>query len=66
VASTPDGHGYWLVGSDGGVFAYGDAKFFGSTGSTSSAQPVSGLIANADSGYRTVQPTGGTSGFGTL
>ena len=25
MAATPDGQGYWLVGSDGGIFAYGDA-----------------------------------------
>ena len=25
MAATPDGGGYWLVGSDGGIFAYGDA-----------------------------------------
>jgi hypothetical protein len=26
----PDGKGYWLVASDGGVFTFGDAGFFGS------------------------------------
>ena len=26
MAATPDGGGYWLVASDGGVFAYGDAR----------------------------------------
>src|SRR5437868_3590084 len=26
--------GYWLVASDGGVFSFGSAKFFGSTGGT--------------------------------
>ena len=30
MAATPDGGGYWLVGADGGVFAFGDARFFGS------------------------------------
>ena len=30
LAETPDGHGYWLVGSDGGVFSFGDAQFYGS------------------------------------
>jgi len=25
IASTPDGHGYWLINSRGGVFGYGDA-----------------------------------------
>ena len=31
MAATPDGGGYWLVASDGGIFNYGDAGFFGST-----------------------------------
>jgi len=30
IAATPDGGGYWLVGADGGVFAFGDAIFHGS------------------------------------
>ena len=34
MAATPDGGGYWLVASDGGIFSYGDARFFGSTGSS--------------------------------
>ena len=33
MAATPDGQGYWLVASDGGIFTYGDAEFYGSTGS---------------------------------
>ena len=32
MAATPDGGGYWLVASDGGVFSYGDAAFHGSAG----------------------------------
>jgi hypothetical protein len=32
IAATPDGAGYWLVGSDGGVFSFGDAPFEGSEG----------------------------------
>jgi hypothetical protein len=30
MAATPDGGGYWLVAADGGVFTYGNARFFGS------------------------------------
>ena len=30
MASTPDGGGYWLVASDGGIFTFGDAAFYGS------------------------------------
>lgn len=29
IAATPTGKGYWLVGMDGGVFAFGDAENFG-------------------------------------
>ena len=32
MATTPTGHGYWLLASDGGVFSFGDAHFYGSTG----------------------------------
>jgi hypothetical protein len=30
VSSAPDGNGYWLVASDGGIFNFGDAAFSGS------------------------------------
>ncbi len=30
VRPTPDGFGYWLVGSDGSVYAFGDAPYLGS------------------------------------
>ncbi len=30
IAATPTGNGYWLVGSDGGVFGFGSADFAGS------------------------------------
>jgi hypothetical protein len=32
MALTRDGKGYWLVAIDGGIFAFGDARFHGSTG----------------------------------
>ena len=44
MAATPDGNGYWLVASDGGVFAYGDAGFYGSTGSITLNKPIIGMI----------------------
>ena len=36
MAATPDGKGYWLVASDGGIFTFGDAGFYGSTGGITS------------------------------
>ncbi len=40
MASSPDGLGYWLVASDGGIFAFGDAPFEGSTGSLALNKPI--------------------------
>jgi len=51
MAATPDGGGYWLVASDGGIFAFGDAQYFGSTGGGS----VTDAVAMAESGYATFQ-----------
>jgi hypothetical protein len=30
ITATQTGRGYWLIGSDGEVFAFGDARFYGS------------------------------------
>ena len=37
------GHGYWLVGANGDVYAFGDAKYFGSAGGN---QPVVAAVAS--------------------
>ncbi len=65
IAATPDGKGYWLVGSDGGLFAFGDATFYGSMGGHALNQPVTGMAANPDgSGYWLVAADGGIFAFG--
>jgi hypothetical protein len=43
ISATPDGKGYWLVASDGGIFNFGDAGFFGSAGATALNGPIVGL-----------------------
>jgi hypothetical protein len=45
MAATPDGHGYWLVASDGGIFAVGDARFYGSTGALTLNRPIVGMAS---------------------
>ena len=46
IAATPDGRGYWLVASDGGIFAFGDyANFYGRTGSLHLNKPVVGMAS---------------------
>jgi hypothetical protein len=58
-------HGYWLVGSDGGIFAFGDAAFHGSTGNLHLQRPVVGISPTADrGGYWLVGSDGGTFAFG--
>jgi len=49
MAATRSGNGYWLVGSDGGVFAFGDATYFGSEGGEHLAKPIVG-IASTETG----------------
>jgi len=64
-AGTPDGRGYWLVGSDGGVFAFGDATFYGALGSSKLSAPVVGLTPTPDGrGYWLVGRDGGVFAFG--
>jgi hypothetical protein len=45
VVATQDNQGYWMVGSDGGVFAFGDAGFVGSVPSL--GDHVSNIVAFA-------------------
>jgi hypothetical protein len=57
--------GYWLTASDGGIFAFGDAGFFGSTGNIRLAQPVVGMAASpTGQGYWLVASDGGIFAFG--
>ena len=46
MAATPDGGGYWLVASDGGIFNYGDAGFYGVAGSINLNKPIVGMAAD--------------------
>jgi N-acetylmuramoyl-L-alanine amidase len=65
MASTPDGGGYWLVASDGGVFCFGDAAFRGSTGSMRLNRPVVGMASTPDGGgYWLAASDGGVFSFG--
>jgi hypothetical protein len=58
-------NGYWLVASDGGIFAFGKAGFFGSTGSLHLNKPIVGMAATPDgNGYWLVASDGGIFTFG--
>ena len=57
--------GYWLVARDGGIFAYGDASFLGSTGTMKLTKPVVGMAATpSGDGYWVVASDGGIFAYG--
>jgi hypothetical protein len=65
MAATPDRDGYWLVGSDGGVFSFGDATFHGSAAGLALNKPIVGIATTADGrGYLLVAADGGVFTFG--
>ncbi len=57
--------GYHLVASDGGIFSFGAAHFYGSTGAMRLNQPIAGMAATPDrGGYWLVARDGGIFAFG--
>ena len=57
--------GYWMAASDGGIFSFGSARFYGSTGDIALNKPVVGMAATPDGrGYWLVASDGGIFGFG--
>ncbi len=64
---TPGGaeQGYWMVASDGGVFAFGASEFFGSTGGVRLNQPIVGTAPTRNGrGYWMAAADGGIFAFG--
>jgi peptidoglycan/xylan/chitin deacetylase (PgdA/CDA1 family) len=65
AAASPASSGYWLVASDGGVFSFDGAGFYGSTGGVRLTKPVVGMASTADGrGYWLVASDGGVFSFG--
>jgi len=65
MVATGDGKGYWIVDSDGGVFAFGDAVFCGSMGGRPLNAPVVGMArVPGAAGYWLVAADGGVFSFG--
>ena len=61
----PPTGGYWEVASDGGIFAFGGARFYGSMGGNHLNKPIVGMAATPDGkGYWLVASDGGVFAFG--
>ncbi|MCB0991074.1 MAG: hypothetical protein KDB16_08855, partial [Acidimicrobiales bacterium] len=66
MTATATGRGYRLVAADGGVFAFGDAPFLGSTGGAPDPSPVVGVATNPNGdGYWLARADGAVLGFGS-
>jgi hypothetical protein len=62
---SASGAGYALLGEDGGIFTFGSARFYGSTGDRHLNQPVVGMAwTPTGSGYWIVARDGGIFTFG--
>ena len=65
IARMPLGGGYRLASSDGGVFAFGDARLFGSMGGLPLNRPMVGIAPTASGlGYWLTAGDGGVFTFG--
>ena len=65
IEATADGGGYWLLGADGGIFAFGDAPYEGSLpGIGFKASAVAILPTVSGDGYNVVTANGHAVAFG--
>jgi hypothetical protein len=66
ASATPvQAPGYWLVGSDGGVFKFGNVTYAGSLGGIKLAAPIVGIAqTSTHQGYWLVGSDGGVFAFG--
>ena len=63
MAEAPGGKGYWVATANGKVYAFGDAKSYGSA--TKPVSPIVGMAATYDGdGYWLVAKDGAVSAFG--
>ena len=59
------GQGYWMIASDGGIFAFGDAPYAGSAGARALNKPIVAMAPTPTGlGYWEVASDGGIFAFG--
>jgi hypothetical protein len=65
VAADPDGRGFWAFAGDGGVFAFGETKFYGSAARLHLREPIVAMDASPTGhGYWLAGRDGGVFAFG--
>jgi uncharacterized protein YkwD len=65
MAATENGHGYWLVAADGGIFTFGNARYHGAATHRADPTPIVGIAPTPSGhGYWVASADGGTAAFG--
>jgi hypothetical protein len=65
MSTKPEANGYRLVAADGGIFDFGSAQFFGSTGAMVLNKRIVGMAdTSSGNGYWLVAADGGIFTFG--
>jgi hypothetical protein len=65
AVTPPPVAAYWLVATDGGIFSFGGAGYYGSTGNIVLNKPIVGMAPSHDGlGYWMVASDGGIFSFG--
>jgi hypothetical protein len=65
IVPTPTGRGYWMFAGDGGIFTFGDAHFYGSTGAKKLFAPIVSMAVTPNGkGYWLFAADGGVFAFG--
>jgi hypothetical protein len=65
IVATPTGKGYWMFAGDGGIFTFGDARFYGSTGAKNLFAPIVSMAVTPNGkGYWLFAADGGVFTFG--
>lgn len=65
IVPTLSGNGYYIVTSDGGVYSFGDAEFFGSEGGQQLSAPIcDAALTPSGRGYWLLGQDGGVFAFG--
>ena len=63
--AAPANSSYWMAASDGGIFSFGNAQFYGSTGAVALNRPIVGMApTSSGGGYWLVASDGGIFSFG--
>ncbi|HEY4929302.1 MAG TPA: hypothetical protein VIH95_09125 [Acidimicrobiales bacterium] len=65
LAEAPNAVGYWLVGADGAVYAFGGAHYYGGMAGLRLNSPITGIVPSSDGrGYWLVAKDGGVFSYG--